>query len=179
MKTCTKCSTEKELNMFHKGCNPDGHRTWCATCMSAYKKQYKKDNAERIKETQRAYDAVQNPLRREYFQQRYMANKEHVLAVGRAYKKANPHKNAARQAKRRTATLQRTPVWLLEDDHWVIAQAYELAALRTKLFGFQWEVDHIIPLQGKFVSGLHVPTNLQVVPSIINRQKHNRYEVVL
>jgi hypothetical protein len=47
------------------------------------------------------------------------------------------------------------------------------------LFGFQWEVDHIIPLQGKFVSGLHVPTNLQVVPSIINRQKHNRYEVVL
>jgi hypothetical protein len=178
MKTCTKCNLAKELSMFHKGNNPDGHRTWCATCMSAYKKQYKKDNAERIKEKQRAYDAVQNPLRRAYFQQRYMVKKDHVLAVGRAYKKANPHKNATRQAKRRAAILQRTPSWLIADDHWIIEQAYELAALRTKLFGFQWDVDHVVPLQGKAVSGLHVPTNLQVVPSTINRQKHNRYEVV-
>jgi hypothetical protein len=61
----------------------------------------------------------------------------------------------------------------------VIAQAYELAALRTKMFGFQWEVDHAIPLQGKKVSGLHVPTNLQVIPATMNRQKNNRYEVVL
>ena len=179
MKTCTKCNTQKELSMFHKGRNPDGHRTWCAACVSEYKKQYKIDNAERIKEVQRAYDAEKNPMRREYFQQRYLAKKNHILAVGSAYKKANPHKHAAKEAQRRTAKLQRTPQWLIEDDRWIIAQAYELAALRTKMFDFQWEVDHIIPLQGKFVSGFHVPTNLQVIPSTMNRQKNNRYEVVL
>lgn len=179
MKTCTKCGTDKELGMFHKGSNPDGYRTWCKSCMSAYKKQYRIDNAEKLKQQQREYDAVQNPLRKEYFQKRYNEKKEHILALSSAYKKAKPHKNAAREAKRRTAKLQRTPSWVNEDDHWVFEQAYELAALRTKMFGFQWEVDHVIPLQGKIVSGFHTPTNLQVIPSTVNRQKYNVYEVVI
>jgi hypothetical protein len=179
MKTCTKCNAVKEIGMFHRGRNPDGYRTWCKTCVSAYKKQYKKDNAERIKETQRAYDAVQNPLRRGYFQQRYINKKEHILAVKSAYRKENLDKHAAKETKRRSAKINRTPAWLTEDDHWMIGQAYELAALRTKMFGFNWEVDHVLPLQGKMISGFHTPTNLQVIPATLNRQKNNRYEVVL
>jgi hypothetical protein len=35
---------------------------------------------------------------------------------------------------------------LTEDDYWMIEQAYELATLRTKMFGFKWEVDHILPV---------------------------------
>lgn len=179
MKTCTKCEIQKELSMFHKGNNPDGHRTWCKACMSAYKKQYKIDNAERVKKVQREYDAVQNPLRRSYFQQRYIDKKEHVLAVNSAYRRENLDKHAAKETKRRAAKINRTPAWLTEDDHWMIEQAYELAALRTKMFGFAWEVDHVLPLQGKIISGLHIPTNLQVIPATLNRQKNNRYEVVL
>lgn len=179
MKTCTKCDTVKEISMFHKGNNADGYRTWCKTCVSAYKKQYKIDNAERIKAIQRAYDAVKNPLRRDYFQQRYLAQKTQIDAANRAYRKANLDKHAAKENKRRAAKLNRTPMWLTEDDHWVIEQAYELAALRTKTFNFYWEVDHVLPLQGKMVSGLHVPENLQVIPATLNRQKNNRYEVSL
>jgi hypothetical protein len=77
-------------------------------------------------------------------------------------------------ARRKAAKLTRTPSWLTIDDHWIIEQAYELAQIRTKMFGFDWHVDHIIPLQGKTVSGLHVPWNLQVIPGVENIRKGNR-----
>lgn len=179
MKTCRKCNVDKEIGMFHKGNNPDGYRTWCKTCVSLYKKQYCLNNAERIKKVQRDYDLVQNPLRREYFQQRYVNKKEHILAANSVYKKLNPHKNASKEAKRRSAKLHRTPKWVGPEEMWLIKKAYALAKVRGKMLGGEWEVDHIIPLQGKNVCGLHVSTNLQVIPCAINRQKSNRYEVAL
>jgi len=72
---------------------------------------------------------------------------------------------------------QEAPAWLTEDDHWMMKQAYELAELRTKMFGFAWHVDHIIPLQGENVSGLHTPFNLQVIPWSDNVRKSNTFEV--
>ena len=70
--------------------------------------------------------------------------------------------------------MQRTPAWLDEDDIWMMREAYKLARMRTKMFGFSWHVDHILPLQGKTVSGLHVPTNIQVIPWLDNVKKHNK-----
>lgn len=77
--------------------------------------------------------------------------------------------------KRRTAKLNRMPKWVNKDHLWLIKEVYELAALRTKQFGYPWHVDHIIPLQGDLVSGLHVVENLQVIPGIENIKKANRY----
>ena len=102
------------------------------------------------------------------------ANKTEKRAYFKKYKANNAHKVSAWNAKRRAAKLHRTPVWLTDDDYWMLEQAYELAQMRTKLFGFSWQVDHIIPLQGRFVSGLHVPTNVQVIPGLENARKGNR-----
>ncbi len=92
-------------------------------------------------------------------------------------KKNNSAKVNSRNAKRRADKLQRTPSWITKDDLWLITEAYELAKLRTKHFGFVWHVDHIIPLKGKLVSGLHVPLNLQVIEGKENMRKNNRMEV--
>ena len=81
----------------------------------------------------------------------------------------------ARTVAYQAAKVNRTPKWLNEDHFWMMQQAYELAALRTKVFGFSWHVDHIIPLRGKTVSGLHVPWNLQVIPGIDNMKKANKH----
>lgn len=101
-------------------------------------------------------------------------NKEKVAVSKKEYAVKNKGKINAAVAKREAAKLLRTPKWLTEDDLWMIEQAYELAALRTKIFGFSWHVDHVLPLQGKTVSGFHVPKNLQVIPSVENIRKGNR-----
>jgi hypothetical protein len=93
------------------------------------------------------------------------------------YAKANKHKLNARTRKRQAAKIQRTPAWLTDVDNWMIEEAYELAVLRTKVTGILWEVDHVLPLQGKSVSGLHTPHNLQVIPMAQNRSKLNKFEV--
>jgi len=98
-----------------------------------------------------------------------------IAVAKKAYKQRNPGKVRADTVRRRTAQLQRTPGWLAPDDFWMMEQAYELAALRTKMFGFVWHVDHVVPLQGKRVSGLHVPTNLQVIPGVENVSKANKW----
>jgi hypothetical protein len=91
------------------------------------------------------------------------------------WRRLNPHKNSAKSSKRRASLLKRTPKWLTSDDFWLIEEIYELAALRTKITGIDWHVDHVIPLQGRTVCGLHVPTNLQVIPAKDNLKKHNRF----
>ncbi len=79
--------------------------------------------------------------------------------------------------KRMAAKLNAIPKWLTSEDWWLIKEIYHLSNHRSKITGIRWSVDHIVPLQGKLVSGLHTPWNLQVIPSSINSAKHNSFEV--
>jgi hypothetical protein len=87
-----------------------------------------------------------------------------------------PHLRAELSSIARAAKLKRTPKWLSKDEKWMIGEIYHLADVRTKATGIAWHVDHIIPLRGEFVSGLHTPYNLQVIPAIDNLRKSNRYD---
>lgn len=53
----------------------------------------------------------------------------------------------------------------------VIAEAHELRKLRNKTTRFEWHVDHIEPLKGKDICGLHIWSNIQVIPKLLNLVK--------
>ena len=78
--------------------------------------------------------------------------------------KANPGIKNASAAKRRTAKLQRTPKYA------------DLKAIKQFYINCPdgYEVDHIIPLQGKNVSGFHILENLQYLTEFENRSKGNK-----
>ena len=70
----------------------------------------------------------------------------------------------------------REPKWLSEKDKSLITAIYkEAKALRKG--GLKVHVDHIIPLCGEKISGLHIPENLEIVPALDNLLKNNQWEV--
>jgi len=106
-----------------------------------------------------------------------IANPEHANTkiVKRRWASEHPEQKNADTAKRRAAKLQRTPLWLTLEHHKQIGQFYWEAAEVSKLVGEFYHVDHIVPLQGKTVSGLHVPWNLQILHAKENLSKGNNH----
>ena len=94
-----------------------------------------------------------------------------------AYQKTHPAKYASDAATHRAAKLQRTPVWLTDFDKLKIKCLYSVAAMLTRENKEPWHVDHVLPLQGKLVSGFHTPSNMRVLRGKENISKHNRFEV--
>ena len=77
----------------------------------------------------------------------------------------------ADSAVRRGKLKSLTPLWANKK---AIKEIYEICIKTTKTTGIKHEVDHIIPLRGEFVSGLHVEWNLQVIKATENRSKSNK-----
>jgi hypothetical protein len=90
------------------------------------------------------------------------------------WKKNNAGKTRAIIAKRRADKLKRTPPWLTGEQLTAMKKLYKQAAWLTEITGIKWHVDHIVPLKGKNVSGLHIPDNLQVIPAQENLKKGNK-----
>lgn len=100
-------------------------------------------------------------------------------AYAKKWAKANPDKvRAAKRpcnANRRAAQMKRTPSWITDVDYMRIKVKHAEARWMTAHTGIRHAVDHIYPLQGKTVSGLHVPSNMRVIPMRENSRKHNKF----
>lgn len=166
MRTCSKCGEQKPYDP----CAPINRKargfmgTICWECWLITKQAIRAtpegrvaNNAATIKANAKACATPEGRARRN--------------AVSLAWQKDNPEKCATKVMKRRAAKLQRVPSWA---DLKAIAWFYEEAARLTKLTGIKHEVDHIIPLRGRKVCGLHVEANLQILQKSPNASKGNR-----
>jgi hypothetical protein len=165
-KQCTRCKEVKELSMFgaykHKA---HGYETRCKKCISDLKVEYRRRKG----------------IHTQYYQKKsedrsasvdYEAHKKRVRERAYALYWQEPEK--ARLAKR--TKHGRMVKWATEFDEFVVREAHKLAQQRESVLGMKWHVDHIIPLQGRNVSGLHCCQNLQVIPQTINNQKKNMFD---
>ena len=141
--------------------------------LRAYHSAYREKNKELIAEKRRA-NAQKN---KEYAKKYRETNKQNVYETKKKYVESNRSYINSYAAARKVAKINRTAKWLTKFDKLKISCMYSVASMLTRENKEAWHVDHIIPLQGKKVSGLHVPSNIQVIRGEENMAKHNKFEV--
>lgn len=116
----------------------------------------------------------------------YQENREQVIAAAatrpahvlreyrNAWKAANSTQVRADTKARRRKHREATPIWLSRKQKSEIRQIYQIAITMTQTTGEQYVVDHIVPLRGETVCGLHVPWNLRVITQDENLKKSNK-----
>lgn len=173
-KVCKICCVEKTLDSFHKARECKfGVMNQCKTCISLRNKErYPEIREEMLR--QKAEQYKENPSK--FLERSKRFDPEKRKAGRAAWVERNRPYVVAKNAARRAMRLKATPPWLTEEDKQAIRDIYKLAATKTKEEGIVYHVDHIIPLKGEVVRGLHVPWNLQVIPAKENLSKGNRIE---
>lgn len=137
----------------------------------ANKKAWYSKNKERLTEQRRAFAEENRARLTAAASARYAQNKEKYQARYKAWSQANPHKEAARTAKRRAIKQRATPLWA---DLSMVDGIYLAAKTQSIVAGVPYEVDHIVPLRGRNVCGLHWEGNLQILTATENMKKGNK-----
>jgi hypothetical protein len=159
------CKQQKDKDLFGKNKNKlDGLSDECKICKKELDKKYYLANKEKIKQRTSTW---------------YFNNKEHANSkmkeYGKKWRVENKDKNCSKSTKYRASKLKATPLWVDEEHKWLIDEVYHLAKIRSESTGIVWHVDHIVPLKGKTVCGLHVIENLQILPATENISKGNKF----
>jgi hypothetical protein len=180
MKVCKCCGVEKALEEYHNHkSTKDKKRAICKVCTNLQNSRWVEENKEKRKE------AAHNL---------YLSKKDVYKENNTSWRKANREKwnnynkvrltteegkvaSAKASAKRRAYKGKAAYSWEEELNDFLIKEMYQLAKLRAKSTGIAWHVDHVIPLKGKLVCGLHIWNNLEVIPGTLNCKKSNHFEV--
>lgn len=170
---CTQCQTEKPDEAFPiRSARSKGRSSWCKECANARnranyaanaekhrarKRQYRKDNPEKISVLNASYRA---------------AHREDLNLYCSLWAQRNKDKKNAVRAQRRAQAKQATPIWVRSK---YLRLFYRLAKEEGERLGVSLHVDHIVPLIHPRVCGLHNEFNLQLVTARANLSKQNRY----
>lgn len=162
---CTSCGKEVSHlinDLFCHTCycrnryqnNPEAREANAKRC-----KKYRTNNLEKV-----------NLKKKEWEDQ----NKESRLLKKKSQKESRRAYYTSLEIYRKAHKINATPVWLTDNQKEEIEVKYIISKFLSELTGKPYHVDHIVPLLGKTVRGLHVPWNLQVIPAEVNMIKHNK-----
>jgi len=176
-KLCKKCGHTKSISDFYANKSKKDGLNWeCKSCFTTWrhtpsgKKSRRREaiRAMEIGKTKQYYDnKMKNPKKKEQAlnNSRKARSKRIKLGKEREY-----------LATKRAFKLKATPKWLTEKDNEQINFIYSEAARLSICIGIKMHVDHIVPLKGNNVCGLHVPWNLQIITARENIIKGNKYD---
>lgn len=204
LKTCTKCAQSLPLESFAVDSKrKDGKQPWCRDCTRSWRlsnrerlliekkrhyannsevykaraKSWREENADHKREIDCEWRRTNSERKAANDAAWYRKNKDHKRQYDKAWRPGyileNKHLLAAWSAAYRARRLMATPSWADLDK---IEAVYALASKMSVDTGVRHEVDHIVPLCGRNVCGLHVENNLSVITMSENRSKGNRFE---
>jgi len=190
MKVCVVCNNSKPLSEFYKRVDsPDGYRNDCKDCRktTSLKNHYADHEAgkERLRQAYEKRKAANPNLSAEIYARyresslehsklAYQANAEERKAKQRLWSKTNRGIANALSKRYKLKKAKATPLWLTPEQIYNMQCTYKVAAQLSETSSQKWHVDHIVPIRGKDVCGLHVPWNLQLLPAKMNMQKGNK-----
>ena len=163
--SCVACSRDIAKRQREK--HPEKTKEW-------WSKWYAKNNA--LVRLRRREDYNENP---EYARAYRIAHREYYKERSKQYNLENRALRTSTEGKRRAKKISATPLWLSTQDFKEIESIYKECNKVSAETGVKHHVDHIIPLQGKIVCGLHVPWNLRVITAKQNLSKSNKLEINL
>ena len=166
-------NTIKQKVKTYQQSHPDVHRKaqskWIAKNPN-YAQSYYSINQTKIKEQSKNWYEINKTS----VLTRYHDNPIFYNQKAKQWRKNNPHKVNANISKRRAQKISATPKWFEKDK---IEQLYEHCHFLTITSGIQHHVDHIVPLKHTKVCGLHCLSNLQILQSVDNLLKSNKWEI--
>lgn len=163
-KICVNCKVLKSLSDYRtissrKRCSPYLY-SYCTDCVRLLnREQYKKHKVKWGISAKKYYSA-------------YKPRKRIVAEI---WRKNNLAYFSCKEACRRAKKSKAMPKWLNKNQIANIKLYYKTAKKWSLGFQQEFHIDHIIPLNGSNVCGLHVPWNLQIMVAEVNLQKGNRY----
>jgi hypothetical protein len=150
----------------------------CAVCLLEHGRKWSEANSAKVSAKSAKYRARHGEAVLARKRLRYDLDPKKYYDAARRWEKNHPEQARAIRnavsARYRANKFRAMPPWLTAEDHEMVACLYDNAVTLSEAAGMKFDVDHIVPLNGETVCGLHVPWNLRVIAASENRSKRNR-----
>jgi 5-methylcytosine-specific restriction endonuclease McrA len=176
-KICSVCKVSLDSSSFYKSkATKDGFQSTCKTCQCSrkeYTKAYREANKEKLSAQNKQWREENKDHVKERTRKKYLENVEEQRMKRREHYSENRALYLHYSKLRKYRINRASPSWLTTEMTTQIRDVYKESRRLTDSTGIPHEVDHIVPLKGETVCGLHVPWNLRVITKEENIRKFN------